>query len=134
MSDNAMAEPDASWWKRMMQKMLVFGVVAATAGFLWAAPVAAAPPGLPDDNPNKNALVITVTCPDYNGGQPFKIWMPNSNGWMTAGAAPVGHPIAVDVPVAVEKREGNGAHDRTVPCLTEFGSVAPVMPTGKPAR
>ena len=117
-----------------MRRVLFVLAVVATVSLVATASAHAAPPGLPDDNPNESAVIMTVVCPDFNDGQPFQIWIPNANGWQTAGAAPVGHPIDVDVPVAVEKRAGNGAHDRTVLCLTPLGIPAPVMPTGKPTR
>lgn len=104
-------------------------VAATTLGTVGVA--AAAPPGLPGENPNPNAVVIPVDC---EGLDPFVIWIPNTNGNVTGGAGAVGHPINSDVNVGVQKRPGQGAaFERAILCETPIGPVY-VMPTGQDRR
>ena len=111
-----------------MRKPLVAAALIAALSWM-AVPALAAPPGLPEDNPNKNAIVVPVTCDGVNDGQPFWIWVPNANSFPNADT--VGHPIDVDVPVGVGKNKGQGAAARAIECVTPLGPIL-VMPTGKP--
>ena len=96
-----------------------------------AGSAAAAPPGLPDENPNKNSYVVPVTCEGVNNDESFLIWIPNGKAFDQTAVDTVGHPIGVDVPIGVGKNYGQGAAARAITCETLIGPVL-VMPTGKP--
>ena len=94
------------------------------------APAAAAPKGLPGENPNKNSLILPVACEGFD--EPFLIWVPNGKAVVDNGALVVGHPIGVDAPIGIQKTPKQGSFARTIVCDSPIGPVN-VMPTGKPA-
>ncbi|MDH4171359.1 MAG: hypothetical protein OEW42_17395 [Acidimicrobiia bacterium] len=112
-----------------MRKTLMVAVLVVALSGLAALPAAADPPGLPSENPNKNAIVVPITCDGFNDDQPFMVWIPNANAFPQAGS--VGHPIGVDVPLGVQKFVDQGSFPRTVECETPLGT-AYIMPTGRP--
>jgi hypothetical protein len=115
-----------------MKKLLAFVALVGGLTAFAAVPAMAAPPDLPDDNPNPNAFILPVQCDGYNDDLPFLIWVPDGSGFVNGGAGAVGIPIGVDVPVGVQKVEVQGhAFDRAIPCTAPDGLVY-VMPTGKP--
>jgi hypothetical protein len=113
----------------MRTRTIIAGMgVAAMGAFGLTGTATAAPPGLPDDNPNPNALILPVDC---EGFDPFVVWAPNGNSFGRGAAGTVGHPIGVDVGVGVQKSERQGAaFDHAIECLTPIGPIY-VMPTGQ---
>lgn len=116
-----------------MRKFLAGLAIAVAATVVTTSVAVAAPPGLPEENPNKNSLVIPVICDGFNNEDPFLIWVPNGNAG-SKGTAVVGHPIGVDVPIGIQKFEGQGSFDRTIECVafTPDPVVVYVMPAGRP--
>ena len=118
-----------------MRKTLIAALLAVATLGIGASAADAAPPAT-DANPN--AVVITLTCEGYNGGQAFTVWAPNArswyNPWLDTGhhSHLVGQPLGgVDVPVGVQMPPS----DKTVECVIVSpltGLVVNIMPTGKP--
>jgi hypothetical protein len=113
-----------------MKKTLCAATIALAAVATGVAPAAAAPKGLPGENPNPNSLIIPVQCEGFD--DPFLIWVPNGKAVVNNGTPVVGHPIGVDVSIGIQKTEKHGSFARTIECDTPIGPVN-VMPTGKPA-
>jgi hypothetical protein len=117
-----------------------------------AAPAAsAAPPGLPDDNPNPQSAVISTICPEVSP-EYFDVWYPASRAFESQvehnGGRQVGHPIGVDLPVGVRGTlgttppPGKGTESRTTQCYVVNPLLNPdppylvpvlVMVTGSPS-
>ena len=112
----------------MVKKTLMAATIVLAAVAMGAAPAAAAPQGLPGENPNKNSLIIPVDC---EGFDPFLIWVPNGKAVVANETNVVGHPIGVDAPIGIQKTDEQGSFARTIVCDTPIGPVN-VMPTGKP--
>ena len=114
------------------RKVLGGVILAAVIGtFGLAGTAAAAPPGLPEENPNPNALLLPVDC---EGFEPFSVWAPNGNSFDRGKAGTVGHPIGVDVGVGVQKFERQGAaFENAIKCEAPIGTVY-IMPTGQDRR
>jgi len=111
------------------RKLLGGAILAAVVGvFGLAGPASAAPPGLPEDNPNPNAAIFPVDC---EGLDPFLVWAPNVNSFGRGKAGTVGHPIGVDVGIGVQKFTRQGAaFENSIECQTPLGVVY-IMPTGQ---